>query len=77
MSTQRLRTATTLLALSAGMFALSSITFVGEGTRQLLTDVLGQSFGGNVLAIPVIPSFDDRLISLAERNLNGALDDVS
>lgn len=76
MSTQRLRTATTLLALSAGMFALSSITFVGEGTRQLLTDVLGQSFGGNVLAIPIQPSFDDRLISLAERNLNGALDDV-
>lgn len=76
LSTQRLRTATTLLALSAGMFALSSITFVGEGTRQLLNDVLGQSFGGNVLAIPVQPSFDDRLLALADRNLNSALDDV-
>ena len=76
MSTQRLRTATTLLALSAGMFALSSITFVGEGTRQLLNDVLGQSFGGNVLAIPIQPSFDDRLLDLADRNLNTAIDRV-
>lgn len=76
LSTQRLRTATTLLALSAGMFALSSITFVGEGTRQLLNDVLGQSFGGNVLAIPLQPAFDQRLNDLATRNYQTALSDV-
>lgn len=76
MSTQRMRTATTLLALSAGMFALSSITFVGEGTRQLLNDLLSNSFGGNVLAIPLQPAFNDTLITLTQRGLNGALEDV-
>lgn len=76
MSTQRMRTATTLLALTAGMFALSSISFVGEGTRQLLDELLSNSFGGNVLAIPVQPSFDDRLIDLAERNLTNSVADV-
>ncbi|MGJ3238093.1 MAG: ABC transporter permease [Anaerolineae bacterium] len=76
MSTQRIRTSTTLLALSAGMFALSSITFVGEGTRQLLNDLLGNSFGGNVLAIPLQPSVNDQLIALTERNLNNAMAEV-
>ncbi|MGB7339696.1 MAG: FtsX-like permease family protein [Phototrophicaceae bacterium] len=76
MSTQRTRTATTLLALSAGMFALSSITFVGEGTRQLLNEILSNSFGGNVLAIPIQPAFDSRLVNLTERGLNRALLDV-
>ena len=36
LTARRIRTATTLLALSAGMFALSSITFVGVGTREIL-----------------------------------------
>lgn len=76
MSTQRMRTATTLLALSAGMFALSSITFVGEGTRQLLNDILGNSFGGNVLAIPIQPSFNEQLITFTQNGLNRALEDV-
>lgn len=73
MSSHRLRTATTLLALSAGMFALSSITFVGEGTRQMLDNILSQSFGGNVLAIPIQPNFLD---TLTQRTLNAALVDV-
>ena len=34
------------------MFALSSITFVGEGTRELLNIQLSRSFGGNVLVFP-------------------------
>lgn len=73
MSSNRLRTATTLLALSAGMFALSSITFVGEGTRQMLNNVLNQSFGGNVLAIPISPDF---LNDFTKSTLNRALEDV-
>jgi len=72
LSTNRLRTAITLLALSAGMLALSSITFVGEGTRELLNVQLSRSFGGNVLVFPfpVIPS------SMVEAALNNALQDI-
>jgi putative ABC transport system permease protein len=51
---RRLRTATTLLALAAGMFALSSITFVGAGTRELLNFQVAQQLGGNVLVFPLI-----------------------
>lgn len=76
LSTHRLRTATTLLALSAGMFALSSITFVGEGTRQLLNVQLSSSFGGNVLAFPLTLTGDERLSALTERNLTRALENV-
>ncbi len=72
LSTNRLRTAITLLALSAGMFALSSITFVGEGTRELLNLQLSRSFGGNVLVFP----FPGLPASLVENAINGALDDV-
>ncbi len=53
LSTHRLRTATTLLALSAGMFALSSITYVGEGVREILQLQLQDFLGGNVLVIPL------------------------
>lgn len=56
LSVQRTRTATTLLALSAGMFALSSIVIVGEGTRELLQLQLTRLVGGNVLAIPLAPT---------------------
>lgn len=52
LTSRRIRTATTLLALSAGMFALSSITFVGAGTREVLQFQLSQSLGGNVLVFP-------------------------
>lgn len=55
LSTQRTRTATTLLALSAGMFALSSITFVGQGTREILNLQLANQLGGNVLAFSLLP----------------------
>ncbi len=48
MRARRVRTATTLLALSAGMFALSSISFVGMGTREILQFQVTQNFGGNV-----------------------------
>ena len=72
LSTNRLRTAITLLALSAGMFALSSITFVGEGTRELLNLQLSQTFGGNVLVFP-FPGLPATLVSGA---IDGALEDV-
>jgi putative ABC transport system permease protein len=56
LSTRRFRTATTLLALSAGMFALSSIAFFGAGTRDILNFTLTRTLGGNVLVFPVLPS---------------------
>ena len=72
MSTNRLRTATTLLALSAGMMALSSIAFVGEGTRELLNIQLSRTFGGNVLVFP----FPGLPPSMIEGAFQSALDDV-
>lgn len=74
LSTNRTRTATTLLALSAGMFALSSITFVGQGVRELLNLQLVNQFGGNVLAFPLIPGDLGR--SVATFAVNNALADV-
>lgn len=55
LSVNRIRTATTLLALSAGMFALSIITFVGQGARELLNLQLARQVGGNVIAFPFAP----------------------
>ncbi|MDX1992507.1 MAG: FtsX-like permease family protein [bacterium] len=55
LSTRRTRTATTLLALSAGMFALSSITFVGAGIREILQITISSTFGGNILIFPLLP----------------------
>jgi len=53
---RRVRTATTLLAISAGMFALSSITFFGAGVRQIIQMSLSDSLGGNVMIFPVLPA---------------------
>jgi putative ABC transport system permease protein len=73
LSTNRVRTAITVLALSAGMFALSSITFVGEGTRELLNLQLSRTFGGNVLVFP-FPGLPSSLIKGA---IDDALQDVT
>ncbi|MDE2949884.1 MAG: ABC transporter permease [Chloroflexota bacterium] len=73
MTTSRLRTATTLLALSAGMLALSSIAFVGEGTRELLNIQLSRSFGGNVLVFP----FPGLPASMIEGSLENALSEIN
>ncbi|MCA0456384.1 MAG: ABC transporter permease [Chloroflexi bacterium] len=56
LTTHRTRTATTLLALAAGMFALSSIAFFGAGIRQLIQFTLSQQLGGNVMVFAVLPS---------------------
>ena len=73
LSTNRLRTATTLLALIAGMLSLSSIAFVGEGTRELLNLQLNRSFGGNVLVFP-LPGIPQPIVESA---LDKALQDVN
>ncbi|MCL4248257.1 MAG: ABC transporter permease [Anaerolineae bacterium] len=52
LSSRRIRTATTLLALSGGMFALSSITFAGVGAREVMNFQLANQLGGNVLIFP-------------------------
>jgi putative ABC transport system permease protein len=56
LSTRRIRTATTLLALTAGMFALSSITYFGLGAREVVRVQFAQTLGGNVIIIPLLPS---------------------
>lgn len=55
LATRRLRTAITLLALTAGMFALSSITYFGLGAREIVRIQFAQTFGGNVMIVPLLP----------------------
>ncbi len=70
LTTSRTRTATTLLALATGMFALSSIAFFGAGVRQIVQFALTDQLGGNVLIFPILPAavanavIDTRLSSL-------------
>lgn len=76
LSAQRLRTATTLLALCAGTFALSSIAFMGQGAREALNQQLTQQLGGNVLVFPASPGaigarFADTVIGATVANLEG------
>jgi putative ABC transport system permease protein len=52
---RRLRTATTLLALSAGMFALSSVAFLGAGFREIVQVTFSNALGGNVIVMPLLP----------------------
>ena len=73
LSARRIRTATTLLALSAGMFALSSISFVGAGTRELLQFQLSQNLGGNVLVFPLLGLVSQ---DLAQVFLNATISDM-
>jgi ABC-type antimicrobial peptide transport system permease subunit len=55
LSTHRWRTATTLLALTAGMFALSSISYFGLGAREIVKIQFAQTLGGNVMIVPLLP----------------------
>ncbi len=54
LTARRTRTATTLLALSAGMFALSSISFLGLGARHIVQFQIEDTLGGNVMVAPLI-----------------------
>lgn len=56
LSTRRMRTATTLLALSAGMAALSGIAFFGAGVSEIINFTFTRTLGGNVLILPLLPS---------------------
>ncbi len=49
--TKRFRTAVTLLAISTGMFAISSITFYGAGVREILQFSLNSTFNGNIIVL--------------------------
>lgn len=71
MRARRIRTSTTLLALAAGMFALSSISFVGAGTRELLNFQVAQQMGGNVLVFPLLGLVSP---TLGQAQLNAQLD---
>lgn len=70
LTTHRMRTAITLLALASGMFALSSIAFFGESAREILQFTLSNALGGNVLILPILPQeiarpiIDARLLTL-------------
>ncbi len=55
LSSRRVRTATTLLALAAGMFALSAITYFGLGAREIIRFQFAQTLGGNVMMFPLVP----------------------
>lgn len=71
---KRVRTATTLLALSAGMFALSSIAFFGAGMRQILQTTLTGTLGGNVMIFPILPAaIADPLIDSKLNSLEGVI----
>jgi putative ABC transport system permease protein len=54
LTARRTRTATTLLALSAGMFALSSISFFGLGARQIMQFQFAETLGGNIMVVPLV-----------------------
>ncbi len=71
LTARRTRTATTLLALSAGMFALSSISFFGLGARQIIQFQFSETLGGNVMVVPLLRDAFSR--TLIEQRLN--LDD--
>jgi ABC-type antimicrobial peptide transport system permease subunit len=55
LSSRRLRTATTLLALTAGMFALSSITYFGLGAREVVRFRFSDTLGGNIIVVSLVP----------------------
>jgi putative ABC transport system permease protein len=72
LSTNRLRTATTLLALTAGMFALSSISYFGLGAREIVRIQFTQTLGGNIMIVPLLPKqIAQPIIDLALAYQNG------
>ncbi len=77
LTARRIRTATTLLALSAGMFALSSIALVGAGAREIVNFQLTQTLGGNVLVFPLFSVFSQPLAQAALNLQLAGIDGVS
>jgi putative ABC transport system permease protein len=75
LSTQRTRTATTLLAISTGVFALSSITLTAQGVSEVLRFQFSETLGGNVLVFPLLnlvsPQAAEAGLSAALRTVDG------
>ena len=67
LKTRRLRTATTIIAISTGMFGISSISFYTAGVRELLAITLTESFGGNVLVLTPASFRSEEFPDLARR----------
>ncbi len=74
MTSRRWRTATTLLALLAGMYALSSITFVSQSVRDVIRFSFSEGLGGNVLVFPLTTVFLSP--DLAEPIINQRIDQL-
>lgn len=74
MTNRRWRTATTLLALLAGMYALSSITFVSQSVRDVVRFSFSSTLGGNVLVFPLTTVFSSP--DLAEPIINRRIDQL-
>jgi putative ABC transport system permease protein len=74
LTSRRWRTATTLLALSAGMYALSSITFVSQSLRDTVNFQLSNTLGGNVLVFPLTTVFSSA--DLAEPVINARANSI-
>ncbi|MEM6283655.1 MAG: ABC transporter permease, partial [Chloroflexota bacterium] len=72
MTSRRWRTATTLLALLAGMYALSSITFISQSVRDVIAFNFTNRLGGNVLVFPLTTVFLSP--DLAEPFINQRID---
>ena len=74
MTNHRWRTATTVLALMAGMYALSSITFVSQSARDVLRFSFTNQLGGNVLVFPLSTVFLN--MDVAEPIINNRIDGI-
>ncbi len=71
---RRWRTATTLLALVGGMYALSSITFISQSVRDIVQFTFTERLGGNVLVFPLTTVFLSP--DLAEPVINARIDSL-
>lgn len=78
LTTRRLRTATTMLAISTGVFAITSISLYGAGIQQILSFALSDNFGGDVLIVsPSSFLATSEVVRQANRNyLNHQLDQI-
>jgi putative ABC transport system permease protein len=79
LSTHRIRTATTLLAISTGMFAISGIAFYGASVQEILQLTLTQTLGGNVMILSPASFLEGTGLDVAEntqRMLDETLDEL-
>lgn len=76
LGTRRLRTATVLLAISTGMFAISSITFYGASVREILQTTLSDTLGGNVMIINPLAFASTSAAANADQVLDNKLDEL-